>query len=483
MIAWRLAGRTALVVGGGQVATQRVRLAIEAGAKVRVVSPELTTELLHRAKAGQIEWRRRPFEDDDFENVDMALCAVDDAAVSARVFAEARKLRIPVNVADVPEQCDFWFTSVERRGPIQVAVSTNGHAPALGARIKREIAGWLSDHVSKAVCRFRHVREAVRRRDPSSSSSRRRMRWLTSLARDWSYEDIGHLEASEIEGLVDDYVDQAPPTPKSTTPRPRPLHRWVHIVGAGPGAADLLTVRGRNAIETAELVVCDQLVSEEIKALVTGQLKVARRRRGPGAAQVAQTEVELWVVEACRAGLRVVRLKIGDPLFYGRASEEVARYEAEGLKVMLTPGVTSVTAAGSDAFLSLTDRAIANRVLVMTGHGAHGRPVRPPAYEADTTVVVLMGVRRAEAIAAEMIAAGWPAATPAAIVERASMPEARTTRCTLDRLGPVVADSRIAAPAVIIIGGVARGMSGRTDQVIETSSHEVRVERALMSAR
>ena len=253
----------------------------------------------------------------------------------------------------------------------------------------------------------------------------------------------------------------------ASTLKGRRIPPTVHIVGAGPGAPDLLTVRAHQLIAEADLVVCDELVPNEIRHLADGELRVARRSKG--AQGPLQMELQAWVVESALSGRRVVRLKAGDPLLFGRAAEEVAAYESAGLYVRLVPGVSSVTAAGVDARASLTERDTADRVLIVTGHRAEGRSQRPIPYDMGTTVVVLMGVSTAGQIATSMMSAGWPEATPAVVVERAAQDDGRSLRCYLDDLGRVIETNAVQSPAVIMIGEAALGM-GRARMLARTKS-------------
>lgn len=192
LVAWRLDGKKVLVVGGGAVAAGRVRAAREADAEVTVVSPALEAEDLRTlAASGAIVWRSRRFVRSDLVRADMVMTAIDDEAHSRRIAALARARRIPVNVADVPPLCDFWFTSVHREGALQIAVSTNGRAPGLASRIRRQLAERLAPEASKAVERFGVLRDAVRRADPAAVSAGRRMGWLAAIGRKWSLRALG----------------------------------------------------------------------------------------------------------------------------------------------------------------------------------------------------------------------------------------------------------------------------------------------------
>lgn len=232
----------------------------------------------------------------------------------------------------------------------------------------------------------------------------------------------------------------------------RPRRGRISLVGAGPGDPDLLTVRAFRILRSADVVIADRLVPTPILELVQGRLRIARKPRGR--ARAGQRELEAWTLEAARAGHHVVRLKTGDPFVYGRATEELDAFSEAGFAVEVVPGLSSVTAAPVAAGIPLTMRGVADRFTVVTGQGEDGRWVSPPAYHPDQTLVLLMAVSRAGVIAEQLVARGWPAGTPVAIVERASHDDERVTPASLGTLGATIASAKVRAPAVIVVGEV-----------------------------
>ena len=453
MVAWRLKGRSVLVVGGGPVAAGRVRAALEADAQVTVVSPVLGDELRCRAACGTIAWRARRFVRSDLRHVDMVMTAIEDETRSRRIAALARARRIPVNVADIPALCDFWFTSVHRAGALQVAVGTNGRAPGLASRIRTHLAENLPPEISRAVERFGVLRDGVRRVDPAPCSGGRRMAWLGAIGRQWSFRALAELSGPAIRRLVDAYRTHpgVPVAPETIRPTGAGAGH-VTLVGAGPGDPGLLTFAAFRALEAADLVVADRLVSDEILAVVHPRADVVRRRSGCAAR--AQREVEGWVVQAAQHGRRVVRLKQGDPFVFGRAGEELERYVSAGLEVSAIPGVSSALAAPLMAGIPLTLRGIADRFVVATAQGANGGGGEVPAFEPRQTTVLLMAIGRAAELQQKLQSAGYPPDWPVALIERASQPEERCVRAEVSRLASAVADHAVRAPAVIVVGRV-----------------------------
>ncbi|MEN0065139.1 MAG: uroporphyrinogen-III C-methyltransferase [Myxococcota bacterium] len=452
IVAWRLHTRQVLVVGGGTVAAGRIVAALEADGVVTVVAPEATPEIRQRAERGEVTWRPRRFHPSDLDQADLVLTAMDDEAQSAWIAKACRGLRIPVNVADVPDLCDFWFASMHRDGPVQIAVSTNGTGPALSRRIRQRIARALPDRLGEASAAFGRLRRAIRSADPAPANAARRMSWLTELATHANWSWIANLDDSELADLTARYLAGRPPP----TAAPLRSATVIRLVGAGPGDPRWLTVAARDSLRDADLVLADRLVPDAILDLVEGELRIARKRKGN--ADEAQDSLDRQAIEAARAGRVVVRLKCGDPFVFGRGGEEVARYRAAGLDAEVLPGVSSALAAPALAGIATTHRGLADRVLVCTGHGQGSRQPDVPAYRPDTTVVMLMAIGRLPTLSDELRAAGWPADWPAAIVERASHPDQRVTHTVVGGL----ASTKAQAPGILVIGRVAAGLDALT---------------------
>ena len=225
----------------------------------------------------------------------------------------------------------------------------------------------------------------------------------------------------------------------------------ITLVGAGPGDPDLLTMQAYKAIKNADLIVADRLISTAILDTISCQLMVARKR--PGCAEVAQQEVYQWVVEAAKSGMKVVRLKIGDPFLFGRGGEEVLEYRKFGFEPIVCAGISSSYAAPLVANIPITHRDVASQVVICTGFGRDRAKMEVPIYQEKQTVVLLMAVGRIGDIAAEMIAhKGFPASTPVAIVEWATTPQQRCLRGTLSNVQEVVQRNNAQPPATIIVG-------------------------------
>ena len=424
MMAWRLNHKHVLVVGGGNVAEGRIELVLNAGGRVTLVSPTITELIKGMVEDGSISWHEREVIQADLDNVDRVLVAMDDPTQSGVTGHWAKERRIPVNVADVPDECDFWFPASFSEGPIQVAISTNGQSPAGASRLKRFFRMALPTAARGAIERLGKWR-AEQRRLVSSAATR-----MSSASR----------QARQA------WVN-------APGPLGEPIPGRVTLVGAGPGDPDLLTVAAIDALSAADLVVADRLVPKAITDMIECELRIARKWRGR--ADAAQDELNQWIVEGARAGKQVVRLKCGDPFLFGRGQEELDWLGDHGIESSMIPGVSSAFSAPSAAGIPVTSRGYADRVTVLTARGAGDVDVDLPTFESSQTYVWLMGMRTLPTMCKSLIeTAGFPENLPAAIISRAHHPEQRAIRSSLGRIWEDAIAVGLPAPAVIVLGEV-----------------------------
>jgi uroporphyrin-III C-methyltransferase len=230
----------------------------------------------------------------------------------------------------------------------------------------------------------------------------------------------------------------------------RPL---VSLVGAGPGAADLMTLRAVERLRAAEVVFHDRLVDPAALDFAPPQAERVLVGKAPGVREWSQPRINRLLVAAARQGRRVVRLKCGDPGVFGRAGEEIAALAEAGFAVEIVPGVTAASAAAAEIGRPLTDRAARRSLLLVSAHPAEGAPPLDWAAlgAADATLAVYMGVARAGEVAAALMAGGADPATPVAVVERAGRADARRTAATLGDLAAVIAAQAVRNPAILLI--------------------------------
>lgn len=467
MIAMRLEGAPTLVVGGGNVAVGRVQMLLEAGAQVTVIAPHVSSEIAAWAEAGEIVLLSRVVDpQSDLSGYRVVFTAIDDELLSAQVAHRCRALGTAVNVADVPELCDFFCVARGRRGNVQVAVSTNGQAPGLAARLRDEVLSNLPIEVVQGVEGFSHLRRAIRKLDARPEASKRRMHWLRDVAQAMPWPELAALDVQNLGTLLARYKAERGALMR-LRPRTRASSRadeaatekaaeppTVYLVGAGPGDPELLTLKAHRLIRNADLVLIDRLVPAAIRQMICGEVRIANKLGGRS--EDGQKQLTKWMLEGAAQGRTVVRLKIGDPTIFGRAGEEIRELTDHGVRVQIVPGISSVLSAPIQAGISTTVRGVADRILILTGQGQGGRMPHAPQWDPQTTYIYLMAVSRFDSLAQHLVEQGFAPETPAACIERATHPDERTIRASLKDLPLQMKAHNVQSPATIIIGEVCR---------------------------
>ncbi|MGA2909875.1 MAG: siroheme synthase CysG [Terracidiphilus sp.] len=430
----KLEGRRCLLVGAGTVALEKIGTLLKTGLRLRVVAPEAVEEVRELAAIGKIEWVQREFEPADLDGNFIAIAATNVHEVNAAVYREAVKRGIPSNSVDDIPNCDFFFGSVVSRGDLQIAISTAGESPAVAQRLRREIDEQLPQDLGPWLAELGKPRRDVLATHPRSEERR-------LLLHELAQRQICESALCETKQLA------------RTGREARAAAGTVYLVGAGPGDPELLTLKAVRLIESADVILHDDLVPEAILNLAKSGADVANVGKRCGAKTITQEEINSLMLEHAQAGRSVVRLKSGDPLLFGRASEELASLSEAGVPVEIVPGVSAAFAAAAAIGRSLTDRDWASHVVLSTGHHAqsHNREALP-AVEAGTRVVYMPG-RDLALLAEEWLAEGLPAELPCAVVSRAAQPDQQVLHTTLGALDQV---QPAAAPSLLIAGWAVR---------------------------
>ncbi len=419
----KLDGRSAVVVGGGAMATSRVRQLVEAGARVKVIAPEIRDEVASLAT----EAHRRPFRQDDLEGAWFVVAAATPE-VNRSVARAAEARRIFVNAVDDPGQATAYTGGVVRRDAVTVAISTGGRAPALAGLLREALDALLP----------------ARLQDWVTAAEVERPRWKRDAV---ALPERRPLLLRKLNQL---YTNQSPPH------EPRVPPGVVSLVGAGPGDAALLTRRAAERLRYADVVYYDALVHPEVLDLAPTAHRFFVGKRA-GKPSLSQRTIEGLLVRAARRGLRVVRLKCGDPFVFGRGGEEALALIEAGVPFEVVPGVSAAIAGPALAGIPVTHRGLAAGFAVVSGHGetSYG-PILDGLSPGSLSVVVLMGLGERGRIAERLLARGWSSQTPAAIVLGASTAEAFTWRGLLGELGEASPPpGRSHLPGTIVIGAVA----------------------------
>lgn len=446
----KLEGRRCLLVGAGNVALDKIGLLLKTGIRLKVVAPEARPEVRQLALEGKLEWVQRPFEPSDLDDQFLVITATDSHAVNTAVYREAQDRNILCNSVDDIPNCDFFFGSVVSRRDLQIAISTAGESPAFAQRLRREIDQQLPQDLGPWLESVGELRREVLATHPPGEE------------RKLLLHQLAQRQVCASESCPSRQSARAPQGREGVKPG------RVSLVGAGPGDPDLLTVKALRSIQTADVILHDELVPQAILDLAANSAEVVKVGKRCGAKIVTQEEINALMIAQARAGRSVVRLKSGDPLLFGRAAEEMAALTEAGVPFDIVPGVSSAFAAAAAIGCSLTDREWASNVIFSTGHHAqsHNRAALPA--KEDATRVVYMPGRDLALLAAEWMAEGLPADLPCAVVSHAAQPNQYVAHATLGALGEA---PPAAAPSLLIAGWAVRQQEVTVFQS-EDTNHE-----------
>ena len=437
----KLQDRPVLVIGGGEVALRKARLLSDAGAVLRVVAPEIRSELQELAGPGGIFLRG--YASSDLQGVALVIAATDDVPLNAQISAEAQALGIPVNVVDAPALCSVIFPAIVDRSPLIVAVSSGGDAPVLARLIRAKIETWIPATYGQLANLGKRFRERVKQLFPDVQQ--RRVFW-EDVFQGQIAESVFAGKPEEGERLLEERLAGA---------APRALGE-VYLVGAGPGDPDLLTFRALRLMQQADVVLYDRLVAPAIIELCrrdAERIYVGKRRADHA---VPQEQINQLLIDLARQGKRVLRLKGGDPFIFGRGGEEIERLAAEDIPFQVVPGITAASGCAAYAGIPLTHRDHAQSVRFVTGHLKDGSRNLPwkDLVAPGQTLVFYMGLVGLSDICEQLIAHGRSGATPAALVQQGTTQNQRVFTGTLETLPQLVAQHEVHAPTLVIVGEV-----------------------------
>ena len=433
-------GKLCLVVGGGEVATRKTGVLLEAGATVRVVAPEIEPDLARQPGVEPIVAR---FESQHLEGAVMVIAATNDREVNRQVSELAQSRKLPVNVVDDPELCSFIMPAILDRSPLMVAFSSGGGSPVLTRMMRGKLETVIPQNYSRLAAFAVRFRELVKER--VTNPPKRRIFWENALDGMVAEKVLAGDEAS-AETLLKQMLES----------EDNILRGEVYLVGAGPGDPDLLTFRALRLMQQADVVVYDNLVSKTIVDMTrrdAQRIFVGKKRADH---TMRQEEINALLVRLAKEGKRVLRLKGGDPFIFGRGGEEIETLAAQGIPFQVVPGITAASGVASYAGIPLTHRDYAQACMFVTGNLKDGTMnldwealARP-----RQTVVVYMGLHGLNILCAELIKHGMPETTPIAIVQQGTTLNQRVITGTLATLPGIAEREKPQAPTLIIVGGV-----------------------------
>ena len=428
------------MVGGGEIAKRKAGMLLEAGARVRVVAPQIDPDLAGQPRVEAIIAR---FESHHIDGAVLVIAATNDRNVNQQVSAQARTRNVPVNVVDDPELCSFIMPAILDRSPLMVAFSSGGASPVLTRMMRGKLEAMIPQGYSRLAGFAERYRELVKKQ--VTNPSKRRIFWENVLDGVVA-EKVLTGDESSAENMLQEMLASEDNIKRGE----------VYLVGAGPGDPDLLTFRALRLMQKADVVVYDNLVSKPIVEMARRdavRIFVGKKRADH---TMRQEEINELLVRLAKEGKRVLRLKGGDPFIFGRGGEEIETLAEHGIMFQVVPGITAASGVASYAGIPLTHRDHAQSCIFVTGHLKDGSMnldwdvlARP-----RQTIVVYMGLYGLATVCAELIAHGLPESTPAAIVQQGTTQNQRVITGTLATLAEKAEAENLQAPTLIIIGGV-----------------------------
>ncbi len=450
-IFFELQGKRAIIAGNGAPVAWKAELLSAAGANVEVFAEHPCEELCALASetpGGALTLRHRAWRDDDFAGAAVAVGGFEDETDAERFAGAARAAGIPVNVIDRPAYCDFSFGAIVNRSPLVIGISTDGAAPVFAQAIRAKLEAMIPRGFSRWADAARRWRKAVQSSALSPAARRRFWQLFTAFAVNHPAHEPTQRDLDALFGKTNEQGPDA---------------GTVTLVGAGPGDPELLTLRALRALQSADIILIDDLVAPEILDFARREAKKMLVGKTGYGGSWKQDEINALMIALAKAGRRVVRLKGGDPLIFARASEEIAACHAVGIAVDIVPGISAAQGAAARLCVPLTQRRDIRRLQYVTGHDVHGRlpddidwaNLADPA----ATTVVYMPKKTIGELATRAIADGLSPDMPAVAVAAATRPEETIVAGTISDIAARLGALAPSGPVLVFIGRAFQGVA------------------------
>ena len=438
--------KTCLVVGGGEVATRKIMLLLQAGAQVSVVSPELDAALKGYLVHGQIKFCAKYFQPEQLKNIVLVIAATDDRATNQLVSEAAQQRQIPVNVVDDPNLCTFIMPSIVDRSPLLIAISSGGQSPVLARLLRAQLEIMIPVAYARLTAMAGKFRQHVKQH--FTHPEKRRIFWEKLLQ--------GRFTEMVLAGK--DKAAQAYLLQSLQQEKDESLQGEVYLVGAGPGNPDLLTFRAMRLMQQADVVVYDRLVSPAILDMVRRDATRIYAGKERNRHTLEQESINQLLVRLAQEGKRVLRLKGGDPFIFGRGGEEIETLASCHIPFQVVPGITAASGVAAYSGIPLTHRDYAQSCIFVTGHLKNNSIDLDWPYLArpNQTIVIYMGLLGLPVLCQQLIAHGLPDSTPAAIIQQGTTQKQKIITGTLQTLPNLAAAANLTPPTLIIVGEVVQ---------------------------
>jgi uroporphyrin-III C-methyltransferase / precorrin-2 dehydrogenase / sirohydrochlorin ferrochelatase len=459
-----LEGKRTVLAGGSAAAAWKAELLSAAGAQVDVYAVEVSDAMLLVAgdcPSGEIIVHRRKWSVADLPGAAAAIGAFEDDAQASIFVSAARDAGVPVNVIDKPAFCDFAFGAIVNRSPLVIGISTDGAAPVFAQAIRAKLEALLpkgSANWAQAAGRWR---AAVKESGLSFSGRRKFWQLFTAHA-------VTNPESDPNEGDFERFIAEVKGLGVAVE------NGSVTLVGAGPGDPELLTLRAVRALQSADVILFDDLVSRDVLDFARREARkmlVGKTGFGPSC---KQDDINALMVGLAKQGKRVVRLKGGDPLIFGRAAEEIDACKAANITVDIVPGITAAQGAAARLGIPLTDRHLARRLQYVTGHAKNGKLPDDLDWQslADpaATTAIYMPTKTLAALVAKAVASGLDPQTPALAIACATRPDQTTIYAPIGGLAAQLQKAVLPGPVLVLLGQVCCRENSTAKAVLQRST-------------
>lgn len=440
-----------LVIGGGMVALRKIEKLRPYGPHITVISPEIHPDIM---RIPGLYLQKRPFEKNDLnDTLAMVIASSNDSQLNQRIAAICREKKIPVNVVDDPQKCSFLFPALIQKGDLSAGISTGGSCPTAAIYFKERFHELIPENMNEILEWLENKRIKIKKEIPQQAK-----------------------RAGVFRRLFDACLDKQRPLTEEETLTYMNDNKIgsVALVGAGCGKADLITVRGLRLLQQCEAVVYDDLIDPELlDAVPEAALRIYMGKRS-GAHSAPQEEINQKLIELAKSGLKVVRLKGGDPYLFGRGGEEMLALLEAGISCQEVPGIPSAIGIAAEAGIPVTHRGASRGLHIITAHTSDTEDKLPDDFDnlacLSGTLVFLMGLKQLPKIAERLIAAGKSAETPAAVISGGNSPNPAKVRAPLSQIVQAVKNANVSSPAIIIVGDVtALDLNMHSIQNLQTS--------------
>ena len=433
-----------LVVGGGEIAERKINLIIKANANVEVLARKFTPNVEQIISKKKLKKIKKSLDISTLSsNYSLIIAATDNKQVNKKLFNFAKKNNILINVVDQPELCTCTFGSIVERGDLVVAISTGGSAPVFARNLREKLETLLPQSTKQLIDFSSTIREKVIR--SFSQFNKRRIFWELFFD---AFATKKNITKSNLTKLSNQLI-------KSLRNK---NSGEVFLVGAGPGDPELLTLRSLHLIQKADVCIYDNLVSKDILELVRRDAQMIYAGKLRNNHTIEQKEINRLLVAYAKKGLRVLRLKGGDPFMFGRGGEEISELMAKKIKFQVVPGITAATGVAAYAGIPLTHRDYSQSCIFITGHEKNGELNINwnNLINENQTIVIYMGLNSLPTIAKNLIDYGMRKNMPIAVVQEGTTENQKVVVSTISRVNAKILKTDIQSPAIIIIGEVVK---------------------------